>query len=234
YILMRKDGEWQAMGTGVSAGTDVLAILVHSNGDIYVGGNFTAMSAVPNTARIARWNGTTWETVGGAGGIINDGGVLALAEAPNGDVYVGGTFTNYGLGPTICNRILRWDISVPGWVVLNAGGAAQGLSGTVNGIDVDANGVMYCCGNFTQDMGVPVVLNYVARYDPAPADVFSALTAAPGVNARTYTVEIDLDGVTVYFGGRFTTDFGGVANAYEYVIQYNPAPTNTFQNMAVL
>jgi len=228
YILMRKDGEWQAMGTG--GNLDVFDILVHSNGDIYAGGTFTSMGGVANTARIARWNGTTWETVGGAGGIISDGGVYALAEAPNGDVYVGGYFVT--IGGVAFNRIARWDISAGVWVVLNAGGAAQGLNGTVNGIDVAADGTMYCCGNFTADNGVPVTLNYVASYDPT-ADVFSGIgTAATGLNARTYTVEIDIDGETVYFGGNFTALFGPVGS-YDYVIQYNPG-NNTFQDMAVL
>lgn len=230
YILMRRDGEWQAMGTGAVAG-NVHCILVHSNGDIYAGGDFTSIGGVGNTARLARWTGIAWAALGDATHEIDDGHVYALAEAPNGDIYVGGSFVN--INAVAFNKIARWDISAGAWAVLNdAPAVAPGLNQDVRGIDVAADGTMYCCGNFTQDNNVPLVLNYVASYN-LNADVFSALTAAPGLNAMTYTVEIDIDGVTVYFGGDFTTDFGGAANAYKRVIQYNPV-ANTFQNMALL
>ena len=232
-ILMRKDGEWLAMGTGATGG-DVFDILVHSNGDIYAGGSFTSMGGQANTRYIARWDGTRWWTLGGAVqpiDIVASARVYALAEAPNGDIYVGGVFTTIGGAPF--NKIARWDISANQFFPLNAGGVAPGLNGTVNGIDVAADGTMYCCGNFTQDNDVPLVLNYVASYSIV-TDTFSALGGAPiGLNARTYTVEVDIDGVTVYFGGNFTDLFGLATNAYMYVIQYNPV-TDTFQNMALL
>lgn len=230
YILMRKDGEWLKMGTGVSAGADVFAILVHSNGDIYAGGGFTEMGGVGDTAYIARWDGTAWQSVGGATQTFN-GAVYALAEAPNGDVYAGGAFTT--IEAVTFNRIARWEISTETWIVLNAGGAAQGLNQIVDGIAVAADGTMYCCGDFTADLGDPVTLNYVASYSIV-TDTFSGIgTLATGLNARTYTVEIDIDGETVYFGGNFTALNGGVVGTYNYVIQYNPS-TNTFQNMSIL
>ncbi|MCS7290653.1 MAG: hypothetical protein NZ699_16145 [Roseiflexus sp.] len=58
---------------------------------MYVGGKFTNAGGVPNTSRIARWDGAQWRPLGGG---VNST-VYALAVSGS-NVYVGGKFTNAG------------------------------------------------------------------------------------------------------------------------------------------
>ena len=59
--------------------------------NVYVGGNFTDAANDPKADRIARWDGSTWHTLGS--GLNN--AALAIAIAGQ-DVFVGGWFTGAG------------------------------------------------------------------------------------------------------------------------------------------
>ncbi|MDW8145463.1 MAG: hypothetical protein RMJ48_04040 [Roseiflexaceae bacterium] len=88
------------LGGGLNS--TVLALAV-SGSDVYVGGKFTNAGGVPNTSRIARWDGAQWRPLGGG---VN-GSVSALAVS-GGQVYVGGAFTDAG-GNVNADYIARWD-----------------------------------------------------------------------------------------------------------------------------
>lgn len=109
--IARWDGNnWSAVGTsGVSGGVPYLTrvnTIAATGNEVYVGGNFTSarMSQPRGTvaSNIAKWNGTSWSTVGG--GV--DGTVNAIALSGN-NVYVGGTFTL--AGTVDANYIAMWD-----------------------------------------------------------------------------------------------------------------------------
>lgn len=222
YILMRRNGEWQEMEGGADA--TVYDILAHSSGLIYACGSFTTIGA-GGGARFAVWDGEAWDDV------VNDpdnGTVYCMAEMPNGDIIIGGTFTT--INAVTFNRIAYYNFATDTWTQMGLGGGANaGLNGQVNDIAVDMNGIVWIAGDFTQDANAQV-LNYVCSYDPV-ADTFSALTAAPGLEATAWAVEIDIDGLTVYFGGEFTDVFGGGGGTYDYVIKYDQA-TAAFAVMA--
>lgn len=65
---------WQNVGgTGISDGY-ASALKVHTDSagtNLYVGGTFTGLIAVPGTPGIARWNGTSWSSVGGGNGSVD-------------------------------------------------------------------------------------------------------------------------------------------------------------------
>jgi len=70
--IAKWDGtNWSAVGAGITdtvgtvTPTTVLALTVHNN-ELYAGGFFTLAGSVPTT-NIAKWDGTNWSAVGGAG-----------------------------------------------------------------------------------------------------------------------------------------------------------------------
>ena len=120
---------WVTVGGG--AHSNVYSIIT-SGSDIYVGGLFRYVknsdgSKVPNTMRIAKWDGTNWHPLGeGIGG----NAVLSMLKDGN-DLFVGGVFTfvktNNGSFLHNANNIVRWDGT--NWYAL-----AKGTDGPVQSI----------------------------------------------------------------------------------------------------
>lgn len=111
--IARWDGaNWSALAGGVSGFPEVRALAVFDDGNgaqLYVGGAFdqAGTTAVSN---LARWNGTSWDAVGGG---VSDLGVEALTVWDDGQgpaLYVGGTFFTVGNNQPIYN-VARWKNS---------------------------------------------------------------------------------------------------------------------------
>lgn len=144
---------WSALGGGISEGV-VLALQVYDDGSgsaLYAGGFFESAGGVP-ASNIAKWNGSSWSTVGG--GVAGKyGQVLALQVYDDGSgsaLYVGGWFT--ASGGTPASNIAKWD--GVGWSPL-----ASGTSSAVSALAVhdDGGGPKLCVGGwFTSAGGVPV------------------------------------------------------------------------------
>lgn len=99
---------WQALGSGItgsqySGPAVVRAMAWLPDGSLVVAGRFAQAGSVP-TNNIARWNGTTWSTLGGGIGNTFNDGVYALAVMPNGDLIAAGVFVHVG-----SPHITRWD-----------------------------------------------------------------------------------------------------------------------------
>ncbi|MCU0867811.1 MAG: hypothetical protein MUC36_28835 [Planctomycetes bacterium] len=137
--LARWNGtSWLPLGAGVN-GT-VRAIATQSDGSLIAGGNFSMAGGAPAPG-IARWNGTAWSSL--AGGVTDSfaqpGAVNALATAPNGDLFVGGSFTR--AGTVVTSNIARWNGSA--WSALGTG-----LIGSVRALAVLPNGDLLAGGGF--------------------------------------------------------------------------------------
>lgn len=102
------------------------------NGELYAGGMFNSAGGVP-AANIARWNGSSWDSVGRG----MDTAVRALAVY-NGELYAGGDF-NYADG-IYTGHIAKWNGS--NWSPVGAG-----MSNVVNALAV-YNGKLYAGGHF--------------------------------------------------------------------------------------
>lgn len=197
-ILKRSsDGTWSALSTGASS-NDVLALAEGLDGKIYIGGRFGDLGGVANTDGIGYWDpsDSAFHAMGTgvSSGTIS---VTAIAVAPNGDVYVGGSFSLMG-GVANTVRIARWDGSA--WNALSTG-----VNGQVRALAVGHDGTLYLGGAFT-DAGGDVNADSIARWN---GSAFSAL--GTGSVAAVNALAIGLDG-QLYAGGPFS-NMGGVADA---------------------
>ncbi len=194
-IALWDGSQWQPLGDGISTWTTTLprqayALDVAPNGDLYIGGNLTAMGAV-STRYIARWDGSQWYPLGG--GVNNI--VQAVAVDPSsGDVYAGGRF--WRAGGVSANGIARWDGSQ--WHALGSG-----VSGWVYALAVHPlTGDLYVGGEFSSAGGITNTYG-IARWDG------SQWHPVGGDTAYVYALAFDSAG-TLYAAGRFTV-IGGVS-----------------------
>ena len=116
--IARWDGTgWSALGFGFNS--EVLALAVDRQGVLYAGGQFTficgdaacTFAAGTSANRVARWDGTSWSTLG----FGVDDYILALAVDGQGALYAGGFFRQVCgnalcvTGNTIVNSVAKWN-----------------------------------------------------------------------------------------------------------------------------
>jgi PKD repeat protein len=135
---------WTPLGNGVN--NDVLSITVWNN-QVVIAGDFTQANGVP-IARIAKWNGTVWESVGPIGSFDND--IRAMVEY-DGDLWVGGDFNNVG-GNSAYDGLVKYDPDSADWVGGNSGvDLIGGVDESVRVLYINPNdGNLYMGGEFTE------------------------------------------------------------------------------------
>jgi hypothetical protein len=150
----------------------VFALTVFDDGggpSLYAGGFFTQAGGNPAN-RTARWNGTTWSSLGSG---VNDW-VYALAPYDDGTgpaLYAAGDFSQAGGRPA--NRIAKW--TAPNWSAVGDGlsGGFAGLALTT--FEDDSGPALFVGGGFSQAGGSDA--SNIARWGnscitpPCPADV---------------------------------------------------------------
>jgi hypothetical protein len=173
--LARWDGQtWSQGGGGLSTGNashpNVYSMVVYDDGRgpaLHVGGSFYYAGGVA-VQNIARWDGQTWEPLGGT-----NGGVTAAVEtvcvydedgegpgAPS--LFVGGQFSYAGGKPI--KRLVRWDgqewSSVGSWP---GGGAVRAAAVWKAPDDERAN--LYIGGYFYHELPNGTLVRGIARWD---------------------------------------------------------------------
>ncbi|MFO0826590.1 MAG: hypothetical protein U0572_00430 [Phycisphaerales bacterium] len=212
---------WSSLGAGAANGVnnEIYALTVFDDGSgsgpaLYAGGFFTTAGGVAAN-RIAKWNGSSWSSLGtGSANGVNFT-VRALTVFDNGGgggpaLYVGGAFTTAG-GVT-ANRIAKWNGS--SWSPLGAG-AANGVNNVVYALtsfdDGSGNGPrLYVGGEFTTAGGATA--NRIARWNGSSWSPLGT-SAANGVNGFVYALTVfdNGSGPALYVGGAFTATSGSVA-----------------------
>ena len=153
---------WSSLG-GVGPNINPLALGAYDEGAgemLFMGGAFSSVGATP-TPLIARWDGTTWSSVGGG---LTGAAVRAMAVHDDGSgesLFVAGSFTNAG-GVTVSN-VARWNGAQ--WHALGAG-----LNGIVNALvshDDGSGAALYAGGDFTHTGDGVTALNHIAKWDGA-------------------------------------------------------------------
>jgi hypothetical protein len=186
--IAKWDGaSWSPLGDGICCGqASVDAMIVHDDGSgpaLYVGGSFSwAGEVVPGTNHIARWNGTSWSSVGG--GMNSRVTALAVHDDGRGPaLYAGGQFTV--AGGMAANRIAKWNGQQ--WLPLGAGVSLGSAPPGVRSLVVHDTGQgpeLYLGGTFQSSPGGD---SYLARWGGCAgvgtAYCFGVESACPCANA---------------------------------------------------
>ncbi|MFZ0828152.1 MAG: hypothetical protein WAO02_12075 [Verrucomicrobiia bacterium] len=195
YIYPSKGLAVRGYNTWYSFGVDgtnaIVNALAYDGGNrVYVGGQFYSVASAAAT-NIAYYDyGDSSLHALGSG--IALGKVNALAYA-NGQLYVGGTFTNAG-GVT-ANRIAMWNGT--SWSALGAGLIGTSSAAAVNAIAVSGNNV-YVTGNFTNAGGI--LASNVAVWNGSSWSAMGSGTASSTSAIGYCAVASNND---VYIGGAF-------------------------------
>ncbi len=211
-LIARWDGSsWSPLGEGVGGGAiqSVWALCVFDDGTgsaLYAGGRFTTAGGQP-ASRIARWDGSTWSTVGQGVNGGSDPAVFALSVMDDGTgsaLYAAGRFT--AAGGQAANSIARWDGS--SWSPLG-----QGLVDRVMALGASAAGP----GPASPPGGHPPAggggggqaASHIARWDGS-----SWSPLGHGMNGWVQALAVfdDGTGAALYAGGTFTSAGGVAAN----------------------
>lgn len=128
---------WSSVTPNGPCNGDVKAIRVY-NGDLYIGGRFTSVDGV-SCNRIARWNGSTWFSVGG--GVSGWTNQVLCMEVFQNKLIVAGSFGMAGTIPV--NLIASWDGTA--W-----DSVGNGFNYDVYDLLTDSvSQTLYACGIFT-------------------------------------------------------------------------------------
>lgn len=162
------------------------ALAVAPNGDLVVGGEFTHLrlpdGQVLEANHLARWDGSQWSTLGEGVNDLTLAGrsgaatVRALLYAPNGDLYVGGTFLQAGgaearhiarwdgsqwhplLDPALlANGLAAWQFDPNGFLIGHVWGRGTG----VFSLAMDSTGALYAGGTFNGVGASPEIAGWV-------------------------------------------------------------------------
>lgn len=179
---------WSGYREGMEATVRSLTVL--PGGLLSASGDFVFADRV-YSFYVARWDGVHWQTVGtGQPGLS---GINAMAFLPNGDLVVGGSFTN---GANGINYIARWDGT--SWQSLGSG-----MNGDVNALVVLPNGDLVAGGSFGTAGGTSV--SFVARWNGTAWQPMGSGFSSP-VNALAMMPNGD-----VVAGGSFTAPTNYIA-----------------------
>lgn len=146
YIAIWDGNTWSTTGNGMDEHIDAL---MHFNGDIIAGGDFSDADGV-SVQYFAKYNGSVWSPVTT---IYPDSFVLALTNDGT-NIYAGGMFKKCG-ADTNCKRIAKWDGN--NWSPLG-----KGLKASVYAM-CTFNGNIVAAGEFKY--ADTMTVNYVAMWD---------------------------------------------------------------------
>ena len=215
---------WSKLGSGSGNGLgNIVNALAVVGKDLYVGGAFEVANLGGTTVvakYIARWDGSSWSSVGSGSGIGLDNQVTALATAGS-NLYAGGFFATANVGgtPVPVNYLARWDGSDWSWV---GSGTGNGVNNPVMALVAGGND-LYAGGFFTTANvgGTTVRVNRVARWDGAD---WKALGSGGGSGVSNVVRALALQGNNLYVGGLFSSaNSGGPTVNVKNIAKWNGA-----------
>lgn len=152
------DPSWTPLGTGLSGGAnpyrECFALVVY-NGELYVGGAFTVAGGLPDTQQIAKWDGSSWSSLGTGNDVTDWVYALSTWTDSAGDTHLvaGGEFGGTQ-GQNWLGRIGLWDATA--WRDLD-----NGMNGHVHSLR-SFGGQLIAGGTFTRAGECDA--NHIARW----------------------------------------------------------------------
>jgi hypothetical protein len=202
--IARWDGAaWVPVGSGITNGF-VYALTVFDDGSgpaLYVGGGFAQVAGLAVNG-IARWDGTTWSSLGsGFAGSLGAAKAMTVFDDGSGPaLHVTGYFTSVDGVPA--NYVAKWDGAA--WSALGSGLDGPGAALTTWD---DGNGPALCIGgDFLQAGGTSA--SAIASWN---GTVWSSLGGGVGgVSPFVAALAVfdDGNGVALHAGGTFTSAGG--------------------------
>ncbi len=171
------------------------------NGDIYVCGNIVSTGGA---AKIIRWSkaNQTWESLGVT--LDTSGHIYCMAFDANGDLYVGGDFTNIA-GVTGASYVAKYSFDSETWNAVGSGISHYSESTIIYAIAISSDGTIFIGGRF-DTAGGNTNCNYIAYYNGTNWAPLST-----GLNNNVYTLKFAPDG-RLLIGGIFSKANGANGN----------------------
>lgn len=187
---------WEPLDVGLGSGV-VHALAVHNN-TLYAGGEFVNVDGDNTIDYVAKWNGSSWSSVGSLGGdgALNHA-VRALA-VKNGTLYAAGDFTDADGDPE-ADYVAKFNGT--DWVQLGGSGGLGALNRPAYSLLVDGPDIVV--GGDFDDADNVADTAHIAKWG---GGAWSAL--GPNSDLGDDVLALASDGSNIYAGGRFT-DAGG-------------------------
>jgi len=223
--------QWGKLGSGGGALNDSVVDIAVSGTDVYVVGSFLNAGGIPAADRVAKWDGSSWSSLGAnAGGGAPIWYSIYTVAVSGSDVYVGGSFSYVDDGATrieTADGIARWDGTH--WHALGNDGAGDGALKGGYVYDIAVNGsTVYVGGHFTNVNNNGTVLNaadYIAKWDGINWSALGSNGSGEGsLNNQVDALTLDASG-NLYVGGHFiNVESGtilGTLNSADYIVKWN-------------
>ncbi len=195
YVAKWDGSSWQELG-GTNSSTfnsGIACLTTDAGGNVYavaVGG-FTNGSNGKHY--VAKWNGSSWQELGGTNSSTFNSFILSLATDAGGNVYAAGEFFNGSRKPYVA----KWNGS--SWQELGGSNSYTFSSnGYIRSLTTDAGGNVYAAGDFKNGNGN----NYVAKWNGSSWQELGG-TNSSTFNHTIYHLTTDAGG-HVYAGGLFS------------------------------
>lgn len=192
HLKLHAQTVWQDIGGGTDS---AVTAMVTYNGNLYVAGSTITKAGTVSVNRIAKWNGTTWSSVGT--GITGTGASINSMAVYNNELYVSGAFTTAG-GVTVSN-IAKWNGTT--WSAVGSGISGLSFLG-IRAMTV-YNNELYVGGTFTTAGGATV--NNIAKWNGTSwSQTGSGVISGPFLGIMSMTVynnELIVAGGISFAGG---------------------------------
>jgi hypothetical protein len=185
---------------GTTPVVNAMAVFNDGSGEaLYVAGRFTAIDGVPGTSLIARWNGTSWSSVGGGltstSPLFGPEALVVFNDGTGDALYIAG-YTFFGPGMSTTN-VAKWNGS--SWSAIG-GVLGTGRITSLAAFDDGQGARLYAGGTAMPGF------NYIARYNAGIWQILGGGVTGAAIPPGNFPSVFGL-GVTpdrLYVAGNFT------------------------------
>ena len=151
---------WIEVGQGntaLNANYTIFTLMADPTGNIYAAGGFTDSSSYINgTTYVAKWDGTSWTTLGtDSNGLNTNNSIYSLTQDLSGNIYAAGNFHDLNG----YEYVAKWNGT--NWSELGIDSVALNANSSIYTLITDPAGNIYAAGDFTDPLGN----RYVAEWN---------------------------------------------------------------------